>query len=72
MEGVARLRGAKPPAEALVEWISCSLTRPAKPVPKKALPQFIAPMMASSAREPFNDPDWIFETKLDGYVVQQR
>jgi hypothetical protein len=36
-------------------------------VPKNALPQFVAPMMASSAKEPFNDPDWIFETKLDGY-----
>src|SRR5258708_12467227 len=24
-------------------------------------------MMASSAKEPFDDPDWIFETKLDGY-----
>jgi bifunctional non-homologous end joining protein LigD len=24
-------------------------------------------MIASSAKEPFNDPDWIFETKLDGY-----
>jgi bifunctional non-homologous end joining protein LigD len=24
-------------------------------------------MMASSAQEPFNNPDWIFETKLDGY-----
>jgi bifunctional non-homologous end joining protein LigD len=24
-------------------------------------------MMASSAKEPFNGPDWIFETKLDGY-----
>ena len=23
--------------------------------------------MASSAKEPFNDPDWIFETKLDGF-----
>jgi ATP-dependent DNA ligase len=36
-------------------------------VPKKALPQFVAPKMASSSKEPFNDPDWIFETKLDGY-----
>jgi ATP-dependent DNA ligase len=36
-------------------------------VPKEAFPQFVAPMMASSAKEPFNDPDWIFETKLDGY-----
>jgi bifunctional non-homologous end joining protein LigD len=24
-------------------------------------------MMASSAKDSFNDPDWIFETKLDGY-----
>ena len=23
--------------------------------------------MASIAKEPFNHPDWIFETKLDGY-----
>jgi bifunctional non-homologous end joining protein LigD len=36
-------------------------------MPKKPLPQFIAPMMASVAKKPFNDPDWIFETKLDGY-----
>ena len=36
-------------------------------MPKKPLPQFVAPMMASSVREPFDDPDWIFETKLDGY-----
>jgi bifunctional non-homologous end joining protein LigD len=34
---------------------------------KKILPQFIEPMHASSAKEPFNSPDWIFETKLDGY-----
>ena len=38
-----------------------------EPVPKKDFPQFVAPMMASSAKQPFNDPDWIFETKLDGY-----
>jgi bifunctional non-homologous end joining protein LigD len=31
------------------------------------MPQFIAPMTASSAKEPFNDPNWIFETKLDRY-----
>ena len=24
-------------------------------------------MMASSAKEPFDSPDWIFETKLDGF-----
>src|SRR6266478_1725915 len=36
-------------------------------MPKKPLPQFVAPMMASSAKEPLDRPDWIFETKLDGY-----
>jgi bifunctional non-homologous end joining protein LigD len=36
-------------------------------MPKKPLPQFIAPMMVSVTKEPFNNPDWIFETKLDGY-----
>jgi bifunctional non-homologous end joining protein LigD len=36
-------------------------------MPKKQLPQFIAPMMTSTVKKPFNDPDWIFETKLDGY-----
>jgi ATP-dependent DNA ligase len=34
---------------------------------KKALPQFVAPMQASSVKEPFDSPDWIFETKLGGY-----
>ena len=33
----------------------------------KPLPQFVAPMMASVAGEPFDSADWIFETKLDGY-----
>jgi len=36
-------------------------------MPKKPLPQFVAPMQASSEKEPFDSPDWIFETKLDGY-----
>ena len=34
---------------------------------KKPLPQFIEPMMASVVRDPFDNTDWIFETKLDGY-----
>jgi hypothetical protein len=36
-------------------------------MPKKPLPQFVAPMQASSVKEPFDSPDWIFDTKLDGY-----
>jgi bifunctional non-homologous end joining protein LigD len=36
-------------------------------MPKKPLPDFVAPMQALSVKEPFDPPDWIFETKLDGY-----
>ena len=36
-------------------------------MPKKPLPLFVAPMQASSVKELFDSPDWIFETKLDGY-----
>jgi hypothetical protein len=33
----------------------------------KTFPEFVPPMMAESARSPFDYPDWIFEIKLDGY-----
>src|SRR5258708_12138366 len=36
-------------------------------MPKKPLPDFVAPMQASSFKEPCDSRDWIFETKLDGY-----
>ena len=36
---------------------------------KKTLPTFVPPMMAESAKTPFDSPDWIFEIKLDGYRV---
>jgi ATP-dependent DNA ligase len=36
-------------------------------MPKKPLPDFVAPMQASSVKEPFDSPDRIFETKLDVY-----
>jgi bifunctional non-homologous end joining protein LigD len=34
---------------------------------RKPLPQFVAPMMALVVKEAFDHPDWIFETKLDGF-----
>jgi bifunctional non-homologous end joining protein LigD len=36
-------------------------------MPKKIFPDFVPPMMAESAKAPFDSPDWIFEIKLDGY-----
>jgi bifunctional non-homologous end joining protein LigD len=34
---------------------------------KNTVPDFTPPMMAESAKAPFDSPDWIFEIKLDGY-----
>lgn len=31
------------------------------------LPGFIKPMLATLKKEPFDDPDWLFEIKWDGY-----
>ena len=36
-------------------------------MPKPPFPDFVPPMMAESAKAPFDSPDWIFEIKLDGY-----
>jgi bifunctional non-homologous end joining protein LigD len=38
-----------------------------KDAPVKPMPQGIRPMLASVAGEPFDDPDWVFEVKWDGY-----
>jgi bifunctional non-homologous end joining protein LigD len=34
------------------------------------MPDFIPPMKATLATEPFSDPDWLFEVKWDGYRVE--
>lgn len=34
---------------------------------KKKLPGFIKPMLATLKKEPFDDPEWLFEIKWDGY-----
>src|SRR4051794_7722009 len=34
------------------------------------MPEVIAPMLATLVATPFDDPDWIFETKWDGFRVQ--
>jgi len=39
-----------------------------KPIaPAAPMPHEVRPMLASSVQGPFDDPDWIFEIKLDGY-----
>lgn len=34
------------------------------------MPEFIPPMRATLASEPFSDPDWLFEVKWDGYRTE--
>jgi bifunctional non-homologous end joining protein LigD len=34
------------------------------------MPQYIEPMLATLASQPFSDPDWLFEIKWDGFRVQ--
>ena len=34
------------------------------------LPEFVEPMAASLASAPFDNPDWLFEVKWDGYRVE--
>jgi bifunctional non-homologous end joining protein LigD len=34
------------------------------------MPDFIPPMKATLATEPFSDPDWLYEVKWDGYRVE--
>ena len=36
-------------------------------MPKLSLPKFVEPMRPTLVKQPFNSPDFIFGTKLDGY-----
>nr|WP_317169439.1 hypothetical protein [Mucilaginibacter humi] len=38
-----------------------------KSAPKSAAPKNIKPMKATPVDEPFDDPDWVYEVKWDGY-----
>jgi bifunctional non-homologous end joining protein LigD len=38
-----------------------------KKAPKGRIPTGIKPMLATLVNEPFDDPDWIYEVKWDGY-----
>jgi bifunctional non-homologous end joining protein LigD len=49
---------------ATLSDIDLGLARPA------GTPAFVPPMLASPVEGPFDDPDWLFELKLDGYRVQ--
>lgn len=41
--------------------------RPKNSMANETFPRFIKPMLSTLIKEPFNDPDWLFELKWDGY-----
>ncbi|MGN6180842.1 MAG: DNA ligase D [Mucilaginibacter sp.] len=43
------------------------IARLLKSAPKSAMPKNIQPMKATLVDEPFDDPDWLYEVKWDGY-----
>lgn len=51
---------------------SRSPAAPAKITAETALPHDIKPMLATLTKRPFDDPDWIFEIKWDGYRALAR
>ncbi len=62
LAGAAALwNGRAPAAEAEID-LSAAREEP--------MPEFIEPMKATLADSPFNDDDWVFEVKWDGYRVE--
>ena len=61
-DGVAPRFDTPPPVPAGEIDLSAAVEEP--------MPDFIPPMRATLATSPFNDPDWLFEVKWDGYRVQ--
>jgi bifunctional non-homologous end joining protein LigD len=54
-------KSTEPEASALVNDLKGAVKRP--------MPTAIQPMLASIAEDPFDDPNWVFEIKWDGYRV---
>jgi bifunctional non-homologous end joining protein LigD len=48
-----------PSASSVVKGLEGAVKRP--------MPTVVHPMLATSVEEPFDDPDWLFEIKWDGY-----
>jgi len=59
------------PDEKLAEKVETAADEDADTVLKKArksaIPKNIKPMLATLVDEPFDDPDWLYEVKWDGY-----
>jgi bifunctional non-homologous end joining protein LigD len=61
--GRNKARGRKSSSESSVS----SVVKALKGSVKRPMPTAIQPMLATSVDEPFDDPEWLFEIKWDGY-----
>jgi bifunctional non-homologous end joining protein LigD len=54
-------------AEGQMDKAEPDVSKILKSAPKAALPKNIKPMKATLVDAPFDDPDWVYEVKWDGY-----
>jgi len=55
------------PNESIAETSDIDTAALLKKAPKAKMPSGIKPMLATLVDEPFDDPDWVYEVKWDGY-----
>ncbi|MGF7040723.1 DNA ligase D [Mucilaginibacter lappiensis] len=55
------------PNESIAETSDIDTAALLKKAPKTKMPAGIKPMLATLVDEPFDDPDWVYEVKWDGY-----
>jgi bifunctional non-homologous end joining protein LigD len=55
------------PDVSLVDEAGVDVEAFIKAAPKSSIPTKIKPMLATLVDEPFDDPDWLYEVKWDGY-----
>ena len=64
---VEELGGEDAPAEELVDKAGTDTAALLKSAPKAPVPKNNKPMKATLVDEPFDDPEWLYEVKWDGY-----
>jgi bifunctional non-homologous end joining protein LigD len=58
---------AKKETKAIGDYVAIDVVAILKKASKSAIPKGIKPMLATLVDEPFDDPDWQYEVKWDGY-----
>ena len=63
----AKEKDGAAPEERTIEQINEEIAGLLKDAKKQKIPAGIKPMLATLVDEPFDDPDWVYEVKWDGY-----